>query len=277
MLRLLRNHCVPIDVHLDVPGVPQSATGQTALLTGVNAPSLVGAHVEGFPNAPLRRILEQDNVFTKLLARGQACTFANAYILARGPHLPLAFRSATTVSTLAAFGTTRNREELLAGRAVYHDLTRHTLAERGINGIPVICEEEAATHLLAIARSVRFCLFEYFLTDHVGHRGTDADKRSVLASLDRFLQHLLAGLDAERELLLLVSDHGNIEATDRRGHSHNPVPWLAVGCAAERALSDCSSLLDVTPKILELLAPCRPELETEQTCLQCMAKGDTEH
>ena len=34
-----------LDANLGVPGLPQSATGQTALFTGVNAPELLGRHL----------------------------------------------------------------------------------------------------------------------------------------------------------------------------------------------------------------------------------------
>ncbi|MBI3975273.1 MAG: metalloenzyme, partial [Armatimonadetes bacterium] len=40
---------IPTDATLGVPGLPQSATGQTALLTGLNAPALIGRHVTAYP------------------------------------------------------------------------------------------------------------------------------------------------------------------------------------------------------------------------------------
>ena len=251
--RLFVNASVPLDARLGVPGVPQSATGQTTIVTGVNAAAHIGRHLEGFPNRVLRQVIEQENVFVKLLERGRTCTFANAYARCPGGELPMARRAVTTVSTLAAFGKTRDRDALLDGRAVYHDLTREALPNMGVTGIPVITERDAAAHMLGILRTVHFCLFEYFLTDRVGHRGTLPEKKAVLASLDTLLGHLLEGLDLSSELLLLVSDHGNIEACDRRGHSQNPVPWIAYGYGSEQALQGCTSLLDVTPKILELV------------------------
>src|SRR4051812_31947714 len=41
-----------VDPTFGVPGRPQSATNQTALLTGQPAPVHLGRHVLGFPNAP---------------------------------------------------------------------------------------------------------------------------------------------------------------------------------------------------------------------------------
>ena len=49
--------CVPLDACLGVPGIPQSATGQTAIFTGVNAAARLGRHSEGFPGPELRAII----------------------------------------------------------------------------------------------------------------------------------------------------------------------------------------------------------------------------
>ena len=45
-----------VDAGLGVAGAPQSATGQTALFTGVNAPALLGEHMAAFPNGRLREV-----------------------------------------------------------------------------------------------------------------------------------------------------------------------------------------------------------------------------
>lgn len=251
---LLQDHAAPVDACLGVDGVPQSATGQTTILTGRNAAKFLGQHLSGFPNAGLRELIEKENIFTKLLAASVPCAFANAYVRYPGAQMPLYMRSVTTVATLAAFGATRNRPELLRGEAVYHDLTRRTLAGDPECGDvpPPITEDEAAEHLLAVFRTVRFCLFEYFLTDIAGHRGAAADKRAVLTSLDRFLTHVVAGIDTPRELLLLVSDHGNIESEGNTDHSLNPVPLVAYGAGADAFLNNCRDLTAVTPCILDL-------------------------
>ncbi|NOY80248.1 MAG: peptidase [Kiritimatiellaeota bacterium] len=255
LLGLIRDHGAALDACLGLPGPPQSATGQTALLTGVNAADLLGQHLQAFPNARLRRLIGTHNVFTRIQARGCSCTFANAYVRGSGRTLPLMLRSVTTVAALAAFGETRSRADLLAGNAVYHDITRRTLPEHGIAGVPEISEEVAAGHLLSIARTVDFCLFEFFLTDRTGHRGSREDKAAVLASLDRFLGELTGKLDSKAELLLITSDHGNIEDPSRRGHTRNPVPLIVRGPAAEEVLVSCRDLTDVTPAVLALLAP----------------------
>src|SRR6185369_12525056 len=47
---------VPTDPCLGVEGRPQSASGQTTILTGINAPAAIGYHKQGFLNNPLLEI-----------------------------------------------------------------------------------------------------------------------------------------------------------------------------------------------------------------------------
>ncbi|MCF7855917.1 MAG: peptidase [Candidatus Pacebacteria bacterium] len=250
--RLFTQHCVPVDASLGVDGLPQSATGQTAILTGVNAPARTGRHIQGFPTADLRVIIEQHNLFSQLLSRGLSCTFANAYARRPERSLPDSLPSVTTVATYAAFGETRTGADMLNGRAVYHDLTRQWLRAHGCPDVPTISEETAAEHLLAIMHSVDVTLFEFFLSDHAGHRGTREEKVRVLRSFDIFLDALMGGLRGEQELLLLVSDHGNIEE-EGKVHTRNKVPFCAFGRGAQPLRDSVHSIADVTPGIIRLL------------------------
>src|SRR5947209_16814035 len=71
---------VPTDAGLGVAGRPQSASGQTTILTGVNAVQRLGYHKQGFPNRALLDILGEHSIFRQLAAAGiQPVTFANAY------------------------------------------------------------------------------------------------------------------------------------------------------------------------------------------------------
>lgn len=261
--RLLSENTVELDAGLGFSGIPQSATGQTVILTGVNAIKQIGGHLSGFPNTRLRQIIEQDNIFLHLAEQGLSCTFANAYVSLPEINMPLSLRSVTTVAAMKAGLAFRTRSDLLSGTAVYHDITRQWLKAKGENNIPCIDEESAAEHLLNIMRGYDFTLFEYFLTDHAGHRGEEKDKIRILRSLERFIVALLSGLNRQRELFLLTSDHGNIENLDNRFHSTNPVPWLAVGYKADDALRGISNILEITPKIGELLSDRKEETVRE--------------
>src|SRR5882757_6169028 len=71
---------VPTDACLGIPGRPQSASGQTTILTGVNAPAQLGYHKHGFPNAALLEIIREHSIFRQLGHAGiTPITFANAY------------------------------------------------------------------------------------------------------------------------------------------------------------------------------------------------------
>jgi len=251
--RLLADHAVPVDAGLGVPGTPQSATGQTALLTGVNAAQAVGRHVEGFPGEALRAIIREQNLFLQVQRAGGTATFANGYYAAdRAQVLAAPLLSVTTVAALSAFGSVRTRDFLESNRAVYQDLTRESLRERGYTG-PLTTPAEAARHLIAIADGYDLTLFEYFQTDRAGHRQDPEQTAAVLARYDAFLAPLLEhSRQAGDWLVVLTSDHGNIEDARGRGHTLNPVPLAAVGPAAERLQRQVHSLTDVTPALLSL-------------------------
>ena len=254
LCELLRE-AAAIDAVMGVEGLPQSATGQTSLLTGVNAQAQMGRHIEGFPNRELRDIIRRENIFGKMMERGYSSTFANAYYLQAYTSAELRRRrSVTTVATEAAFGKFRSLEDMLAGRAVYQDLTREQLRRRGYEG-PLIEPEEAGYHLVDIARAHDFTLFEYFQTDLAAHRGDRQALLSVLEKLDRFLGILLHMFRGSNELFLLTSDHGNLEDFGTRLHTGNPVPFAARGREASRLKAKIHSLKDVVPALLELYPP----------------------
>jgi hypothetical protein len=251
---LVTNHAVPLDACLGIPGLPQSATGQTTLLTGVNAAAAVGRHVEGFPGPELRGIIEEHNVFRRLLAAGRTATFANAYYVSDMEAVfKSRLRSVTTIAALSAFGRVRDMRAMERNGAVYQDITRELLRDRGYTG-PLVAPAEAAGHLLGIARAHDFTLFEYFQTDRAGHAADMPAAQEVLATLDAFLAPVIEGCQAEGIDFILTSDHGNIEDVRTRSHTINPVPFAAVGHAADELMCGVRSLVDVTPSIVRVLA-----------------------
>ncbi len=58
-----------IDATLGVPGLPQSGTGQTALLAGFNAAEMHGRHQPHFPPVALRPLLAERSVLRRVLLR----------------------------------------------------------------------------------------------------------------------------------------------------------------------------------------------------------------
>jgi len=238
----------PIDACLGVEGLPQSATGQAALLTGINAPKTMGRHIEGFPPAALKQLIQQENIFSKLQQIGKRCTFANSYWIDDPHQIPLRRQSVTTVMSLSALGGVRHKNELLGGKAVNHDITRWTMHTRGYTG-ELITPEMAADHLLSVAAENDFTLFEYFLTDRAGHsRDPDLISR-ILSDLERFIPRVAKFSEQPHHLFLLCSDHGNIEDLTTRTHTKNPVPLVALGEKSE-TFQTLTRLDEITPAIL---------------------------
>jgi hypothetical protein len=246
---MIRN-ALPLDACLEVEGLPQSATGQAALLTGINAPKAMGRHIEGFPPPALKKLIEHENLFAKLRRLGKRCTFANCYLNVDPHHIPPRRQSVTTVMTLSALGRVRGNDELADGKAVTHDITRSTMHQRGYTG-PLIRPEEAAAHLLAVARENDLTLFEHFLTDRAGHSGNQEKTFQCLETLECFVSAAARFAEEPNHLFLLSSDHGNIEDLSIRTHTRNPVPFVAMGSRADR-LQSLRSLTDVTPAIIAL-------------------------
>ena len=102
LARLLAEEAVPVDACLGVPGLPQSATGQAALLTGVNAPRAMGRHVEGFPGPALQEIVREHNLLRAAAAAGLRVTLANAYFMDSVTMAAIRRPSVTTVAALSA-------------------------------------------------------------------------------------------------------------------------------------------------------------------------------
>lgn len=250
LCRLIERNSKPIDACLGVEGVPQSATGQATMFTGVNCPQAVGKHCEGFPGPLVRKIIENDNLFLQLKKRGRKVKFADAYLVESPEELEFRrFKSVTTVMALTVPETISVSDDLAADAALMQDLTRETIQDR-YPDIPVIPPQRAAEHLFRLSRENDFTLYEFFQTDVAGHSLDYARACAVLRTYDRFLASLVRFTEAAGITLVMTSDHGNIEAMNERGHTLNPVPFVVFG-PMENAIRDkVQSLADVTAAVL---------------------------
>jgi len=241
---------VPTDACLGIEGRPQSASGQTTILTGVNAPARLGYHKQGFPNSAMLEIIRDHSLFLQLTRAGIApITFANTYTNKFFDERPR-WVSATTAAVEAAGLPFRQVADNQAGRAVFHDFTNRTLIERGEDVLPRT-PEEAALVLANIVSENRFTLYEYFITDKVGHAQDAAAARTVLQSLAAMIRGVLNGIDLRQTSVILTSDHGNIEDLSTRNHTLNKVPTIVWGADKEHIARRIKSLADITPAIVE--------------------------
>lgn len=246
----------PIDAVLGVPGTPQSATGQTTLLSGVNSQGAIGKHLTGFPNEALRGILLEHSVLRTLTRRGVPARFLNAFRprfweLPREKQLTL---SATTVANLAADLPFFTLDDVKAGRSIYQDFTNAELIARGFDVSPGTPSEAGRVLARAARAGDGFTLYEYFLSDKAGHTGDAAVIAAELAKLDTFVRAVLSELRGDLEggqaQVLLTSDHGNLEDATTRRHTTNPVPLMAWGAGARETVTAVTRLDQVTPAIV---------------------------
>jgi hypothetical protein len=243
---------VPTDACLGVEGRPQSASGQTTILTGVNVPATLGYHKQGFPNAAMLEIIREHSIFLQLTRAGiTPITFANTYTQKFFAERPR-WVSATTAAVEAAGLEFRRLADLKAGRAVYQDFTNAMLIERG-EDIDARTADEAATVLARVASEHRFTLYEYFITDKVGHAQDMQAASTVIQNLAALVRGVLDRIDLRHTSVILTSDHGNIEDLSTRNHTLNKVPTIVWGANKERIANRIRTLADITPAIIETL------------------------
>ena len=243
----------PIDACLGVPGLPQSATGQTTLYTGQNAAQFRGQHQTGFANGSLRQLITAHGLFKQVIAHGGTATLANLYS-------PAYFEAIAQRRIRYAVGTLLNltaglpfrmQSEYEQGEAIFWDITGEHARFRGI-AAPPISPQEAGVRLARLGQRHTFTLFECFAPDYVGHQQDWPAAIAVLQRIDRFVENLVENL-AANVTLVITSDHGNIEDLSTKRHTFNPVPLIAIGPQAINfaAATDLTSIAPI------LLPACR--------------------
>jgi hypothetical protein len=261
-----------IDATLGIPGIPQSASGQTALFCGARTRELANRHHNGYPDQHLRKIILKNNLLLSLKKNKVHARFLNAYPVYHdffsARHIkinkdgrfwfsetfPDRFKkmiSVTSCMLLATGAMPFTEKDILAKRALYQDYSNRQLISQGLE-LPEYSPVQAAEIIANTAKDYDFMLYEYFQTDIYAHRRSFADCIDLIRDLDNLLANLLARLDEKQDTLILTSDHGNLEDYHQRGHSRNPVPFLAWGKHGDKLRKQVKSLSDITPAILDL-------------------------
>jgi len=242
---------IPTRADMDVPGLPQSASGQTAIFTGRNAAQALGHHQSGMPTPTLRRLLDESSIFKSVRALGKSGVFANAlsqnYFDQRGERI-----SATTRALLAGGFPWLTMEDLRAGRAVSHDLTNEFLGQIGFDA-PIRTPHESATILAETAARADFTLFEFILTDMFGHNQEMSQTETIISRLDILLNTILSLINLNETTVVLTSDHGNFEELSVKTHTHNLVPTCVWGAGQQIFLERVQRLEDIAESILAVL------------------------
>jgi hypothetical protein len=247
-----------VDARMGVDGRPQSATGQATILTGKNVPALIGSHYGPKPNPPIIEILEENNLFSEVKRRGGEAGLLNAYppryfesIYSRRriySAIPLAVRAAGLELMTA--------EDLQAARAMSADFTgAGWAAQPDFPPAPIYFPSEAGALLAKLSLDYNLAWFDFWPTDYAGHRGTLAQGVSLLETFDAVLNGLTEAWKDRQDLIVITSDHGNLEDLSLRGHTLNPVPALLIGPHTLRRefSKQVHDLSDIAPSVLKVI------------------------
>jgi 2,3-bisphosphoglycerate-independent phosphoglycerate mutase len=243
-----------LDPCLGVEGIPQSATGQATLLTGLNVPAIIGEHYGPKPNPPIAEIIRHDNIFKRIVGEGKTAALLNAYpsryfhALESGKRLLSAIPLAVTSAGLPLF----DKEDFYSGSAMSADFTGEGWRTMlGYSDAPVLSPHSAGIKLAELAIRFDFSMFEYWASDYAGH-GQEMDKAvELLETFDHVLGGLLEAWDDEAGLIFITSDHGNLEDLSTRRHTTVNVPGIVIGNERNSFYKGLVNLTGVAKKIEE--------------------------
>lgn len=251
-----RSLFIPTDPRMGVEGRPQSGTGQAAILTGRNIPQIIGEHYGPKPNKATRDLIDEDNFFKQVLAHGQRAALLEAYPprwhqgIDSGKRLRSSYQQAAHDAGLRIF----NEDDLYAGRAFAVDWTGEGWRKQlGYSDSPVYEPQEAGRKLVEVSRDYEFAFFSHWWTDIIGHRGTIDEGIGVLELFDAVMAGVLDTWQDDEGLVIITSDHGNMEAIGDRKHTENDVPTVIVGQQKDLFRQDFQTLADYVPHMAQLL------------------------
>ena len=247
---------IPTDATLGVQGRPQSATGQATILTGRNVPRLIGEHYGPKPNTAVAEQIHRGTLFHELKVAGHSAALITPYpppffkAVDRGKRL----LSSVPLSVTSAGFELMTADDLHQGRAVSPGFTGEAWRDQlGYPDMPVMSLAEAGAQIGRIARTHRFSFFEHWPSDRAGHRGTLAEAVAHLELIDGALAGLFETWDDENGLLIITSDHGNIEDKSHRSHTLNPVPTILLGRNHAQLAARVENLTHIAPIVRDTI------------------------
>ena len=242
-----------VDPAVGVSGLPQSATGQAILLTGINIPAALGYHYGPKPNPEVAAFLKEETLFSRFAKEGKKAALLNAYPpryfhgIDSGKRLYSSIPMSVTNAGLTLF----RHDALLAGHALSADFTGEGWRTMlGFLDAPVMTGKEAGKKLAELAKEYDFSLFEYWASDYAGHKQEMDNAIRLMETFDEILGGLIEAWDDDG-LILVTSDHGNMEDMSTRRHTDADVPALVIGnrAARDKFTRDMTQLTDIAPAI----------------------------
>ncbi|MDI6767543.1 MAG: alkaline phosphatase family protein [Bacteroidota bacterium] len=244
-----------INTTLGVSGLPQSGTGQAALLTGMNAPRIIGKHFGPYLYSSLKPIVAEQSIFRKLQARKVKCCYANAFPRQYFEYLNSTSRRTTAITHawLTAGNQLNDAASLETESSLSADITNERWHKLGYPNLPIISPEEAGNRLIHLTKENNFVLYEYFFTDHAGHSQSKKEAIEVLERLDKLIKGIVNSIDYDSMMCIITSDHGNLEDLSTKSHTRNPVPLIAIGKYHHEVVKRVKNLTHIALTIFDLL------------------------
>lgn len=247
---------LPTDPRMGVSGRPQSGSGQAAILTGLNIPRLIGEHYGPKPNKAIRDLLAEDNFFKQTVAHGKQAALLEAYPPRwhRGVNSGKSLRSSYQQAAYDAGLPIFDERAIYAGEALAVDWTGEGWrTQLGYSDTPVYTRHEAGHKLVELSRCYDFAFFSHWMTDVIGHRGTLEEGVAVLELFDGVMAGVLEAWNDTEGVIIITSDHGNMEDIGNRKHTENDVPTVIIGDQKMLFADEFSTLADFVPRMAKLL------------------------
>ncbi|MBZ0178808.1 MAG: alkaline phosphatase family protein [Melioribacteraceae bacterium] len=242
-----------IDAVLGVEGLPQSGTGQTSIFAGINAQKIIGQHFGPYPYSTLIPILKEENIFQSFLEKGFKPAFVNAYPKIFFDYINSGKKrlSVTSLSCLMSGVKLRKAKELHSGKALSAEIDNSRWVSKLNYKLPIIKPKTAANRLIKLSEQNHFTLFEYFLSDHIGHGRIKDEFLKIFRTFDEFLFHILDLLPAQMNLII-CSDHGNLENISIKTHTRNPAFVIFAGPNSEYFYNKIKRIDQIKKTIMSL-------------------------
>jgi hypothetical protein len=197
--------------------------------------------------------LKEENIFRAFLDKRLKVTFANAYPKMFFDYINSGRRrlSVTSLSCIYSGVPLKDYKALLNGEGLSAEIDNSRWVNKLGYDLPIISPEKAGDNLLKLASHNNFTLFEFFLTDHFGHRRHMDVKEHFLKVLDDFLIYIFQNLPKSMTLVV-CSDHGNLEDSTSKTHTRNPALTITAGKYSFELSKKIKYLYDIKPAIMEL-------------------------
>ncbi len=243
----------PTDATLDVEGLPQSGTGQASLFCGFNAAKFVGKHYGPYPYSTTLPILKKKNILVYFKEEFNSSNFVNAYPKVFFDYIKSGRSrlSVTTITCKLAEIKLNSAEEVRTGSAITAELTNERWNQRLGYDLEIISPQTAARRLLKIAYNYKFTLYEYYLSDHLGHLRLANEFEKLFSEMDEFLFTLLNEVNPQNTTLIICSDHGNLEDLSTKTHTRNPALTITSGKAAKSIAETVTDITQIKDAIIK--------------------------